>query len=280
MRLKTKKTLLYIFTALSAAVGISLGIWRMSIIQAHYDPYHGSFENGSGSLLRAFEYIVVLAALLMLVSLIFIRKTGVKESGRISSVAFIANALCGFTVLTLFILLFAFFSREIFENEGGSVNKIGMVIAIIMLVPMAAFFFAGASFTEKKRVLRASLSLSLPIFAVSYLIGSYFDSAYIFDDFNRIVCHISFCAMLVFFMALVRTELGKDAHIFLYVSSLMCIVALGAYILPMIVLAAFWEMGFSKGLLIETVQLAILVYAIYSAIHTVKSLCEQENVTE
>ncbi|MGN1095392.1 MAG: hypothetical protein ACI4QR_03285 [Eubacteriales bacterium] len=116
----------------------------------------------------------------------------------------------------------------------------------------------------------------IPLYSLVYLVASYFNKGYTYNDFNRVTCHISFIAIILFFLSEARLAIGKNSYAFHFVMSLICIICISAYILPLLFLSAFWEMSFSASLVFELSEIAVLIYAIYSASYALYSLKERE----
>ncbi|MGN1095648.1 MAG: hypothetical protein ACI4QR_04600, partial [Eubacteriales bacterium] len=79
MKIKTKNTVLALYTVAAIASGIALAVWRTVLIKRYYDPYHGSFEQGSGNIFKTYEYAVIAVCLVFLSALIFTRRISFRK---------------------------------------------------------------------------------------------------------------------------------------------------------------------------------------------------------
>ena len=141
-----------------------------------------------------------------------------------------------------------------------------------MMFFVSFYFFVSSSVVLANSKLRSPLSMSLPLYALFYLVASYFNNELMYNDFNRITSHISVIAMILLFLAQVRAEIGRPSYGFRFISSLMCIICISSHILPLIILAAFWQIDFSVSIIYEMAEIAVLLYAVYTAFKSVKCL--------
>lgn len=278
MHFKTKKTCIMLFSFLAIAVGAALTVWRTVLLKKYYDPYHESFENGSGVILEIFEYVLVFAMLIFLFSLLFTRGVEFPSFNHSSTLAIFVKVLCGFICMSVVMISVFGTRKELFASEtkdGVSlVYIIAMILAIISLFFVSLYFFVSSSVKFLSSPIKIYLSFSLPIFALLYLIASYFNKNFMYNDFNRITCHVSFIAIILFALSKVRLEIGRKSYAFHFVTSLLCIVSISSYIIPLVLLSAFWEINFSATTAFESVEIGLLIYAVYSAFYSASHLSE------
>lgn len=277
MSLKTKKTGLYLCAFFSIVIGTVLTVWRTFLLQNHYDPYHGSFENGSRDIFRAFEYILIFAALLSLISLIFTRGASFSSCEKPTTLSIFVKVLCGCIFFTVAILIAISLNKKLSFSSNTVIYKVFITLSIIMMFFVSFYFFVSSSVVLANSKLRSPLSMSLPLYALFYLVASYFNNELMYNDFNRITSHISVIAMILLFLAQVRAEIGRPSYGFSFLSSLICIICISSHILPLIILAAFWQIDFSVSIIYEMAEIAVLLYAVYTAFKSVKCLGEKDD---
>lgn len=274
MNIKNKKTILTLYTVAAIIIGASLAIWRTVLLKQTFDPYDGTFELGSGKTLLMFEYILLLASAIAATSCFFIKGTALKKASSSNSTALqYVYLACGIILATVGVITLFYYFGDIFAIKNNSgFTKIGTPIAFILLFFVAVYFFVSAKPKYEGQQFTTILSFAAPLFVIAYVIASYFNSDFVYNDFNRITCHLAFLAILLFSLSESNLLLNRPAYALRFVSSLLCIILIPTYIVPMTLLAAFWEISFTSTLLIETSQIAFLIYAIYSAISAITHL--------
>lgn len=274
MNIKNKKTILTLYTVIAMIAGASLAIWRTVLLKQTFDPYDGTFELGSGKTLLMFEYILLLASAVAATSFFFIKGTSFKRaSSKDSAAASYIYLACGLILATVALISLVYYFGDIFAIKNNSgFTKIGTPTAFILLLFAAVYFFVSAKPKYEEQSFKTVLSFAAPLFVIAYVIASYFNSDFVYNDFNRITCHLAFLAILLFSLSESNMLLNRPAFALRFISSLLCIILIPAYIVPMTLLASFWEVSFSSTLLFEFSQVAFLVYAVYSAIHAISHL--------
>lgn len=274
MNIKNKKTILTLYTVIAMIVGASLAIWRTVLLKQTFDPYDGTFELGSGKTLLMFEYILLLASAVVATSYFFMKGTSFKKlSSKESPAAQYIYLACGIILATVGLISLVYYFGDIFAIKNNSgFTKIGTPIAFILLFFVAVYFFVSSQPKYEDQSFKTILSFAAPLFVIAYVIASYFNSDFVYNDFNRITCHLAFLAILLFSLSESNLLLNRPAFALRFISSLLCIILIPTYIVPMTLLAAFWEVSFSSTLLFEASQIAFFVCAVYSAISTIYNL--------
>ncbi len=277
MNIKTKKNILAVYTAAAFALGIVFSVWRTILLKQNYDPYDGTFEIGSGDILQTFEYLLLLACLIMITAAFFAGNISFKRLNDSDSGASVyIGVSCGiiFTATAVFSLFYYFDDLFFKTRTNTAVTKICTILAFFLIFFVALYFFMFAMPGYNKKKIKTAFSLFLPLFALTCMISSYFNSDFTYNDFNRITCHISLLSILFFSLSEARLALGRPAYKFNFITSLVCIICIPSYILPVVVLSSFWEMNFTFTLLFEMSQIAFLIYAVASAVTSLKSMTE------
>jgi hypothetical protein len=119
---------------------------------------------------------------------------------------------------------------------------------------------------------RAYLSLSLPLFALSYLVAVYFNSDFIFYNSNRITCTVTCVFMMLFLLSEAKLAMGQESYAFHFATALAFIVAGSAYVIPMLALVFFWEINMSLTTMTELSFIGFIIYAAFSAANSVRTL--------
>ncbi|MBQ9745221.1 MAG: hypothetical protein IJW21_00160 [Clostridia bacterium] len=277
MNIKTKKTFLKIYLAAALAAGAGFAVWRTLLLKRFCNPSDMSFEDGALPTLRVFEYALLAACVLLATCVFFAGKTRFGLFGaRISTTSVTVCAVCGFMLATVGVLAFIYHSDTILDFSDKSVMgyRIFYLAALGSMFIGALYFLGRASIVLKNSSSLAALSLSLPIFCIAHLVASYFNSELPLLDFNRVTSEIAFIAVLMFVLTEASLSTGGKNYAWRFASSLICIVCVCAYIVPLLILVAFWEMRLSLSLLTEISLMGILLYALFAAFNAIRTLEE------
>ncbi len=282
MNITKKRSILTLYTILAFVIGIMLTVWRTVLLQNYYDPYDGTFDLGSGKIFITFEYLLLLSIVLISTAAFFSRKVSfVPFCKKYSTSSLALCVACGILLITVGLISLFAFSDELFFN--GQINtmatKLGTILSFILMFFVSAYFFTGAYPKYKDSNVKTALAFITPIFVICYLVASYFNSDFVYNDFNRITCHISILAILFFSLSEAKLVIGKDGYTFNFIMSLICIVCIPSYIFPLIMLAAFGELSFGFTLFFEIFHIAFFIYAVASAVSALRSLSEIKEKT-
>ena len=278
MALKTKKNIMTVYTVLAILAGLGLSVYRTILLKQHYDPYDASFEHGSREVFSVFEYMLLAVSLICLTAVFFAMGSKFQLfSARSSTTSISICAVCGVVPLAIVIFVLAFHHGEIFNfRSNGAIYRVLFISAIFLMLISSLYFLGCASTALAKSRAKASLSLALPLFGLTYLTATYLNEDLIFYDSNRITCILASIFIMLFFLAESKVATSGAGYAFHFAASLACIVAVSAYIIPILVLVAFWEISMSLPTVTELSFIGILIYAVFSAVNSIRTLEEGE----
>ncbi len=271
MLIKTKKAVLKVYAFLALAAGLGLAICRTVLLKNYYDPYKFTFEPGSGGTFRIFEYIVIFLSLLALTSIFFSKNMRFQIfSSRSSATSVAICTVCALLFLTIATVLMLFYDVLLVFDAPNLALAFLRLLAFFSMISVSGYFLScSAENASIKRIgknrSKATLSLSLPLFALFYLTYLYFDTTLMYHDTNRIMGQVAFISVLAFFLAEANIATGHKAYSWHFATSLVCIICVSAYILPILFLVAFWEMKVTEAFLTDFALIGVLLYAIFSA---------------
>lgn len=274
MSIKTKKKALFIYTVLSLIAGLAFTVYRTALLKQNYDPYSASFEHGAAGVFRTYEYALIAVALVLSTSIFFIKKIKLQLfSARYSTTSVSICAICGFIFAATAILLTVNYSDIIFNLYSNSLaHSVLYIIALVAMLLSALYFIGCASTRMQKSCAKPYLSLFPTIFCALYMGASYFDTDYLFYDFNHITSQIAFMAMMLFMLAEANLATDQNAYRLYFAMSLVCIVCVSAHVIPLLLLVSFWEIKATIPITTELASIGILIYAILSAFNAVRTL--------
>ncbi len=277
MNITKKKPILILYTVLAFAVAAMLTVWRTMLLRQYYDPYDGTFDVGSGKIFVTFEYLLLLAVIVLATSAFFAKKISFSPIGKKYSTSSLAVCVaCGILLVSIgLISLFAFSDKLFFLNASNTLaTKIGTILSFVFIFFVGGYFFTCASSRYKGSNIKTVLAFLITVFTICCIISSYFNVDFVYNDFNRITSHISVLSILFFSLSEAKLLIGKDGYTFNFITSLISIVCISSYIFPLIMLAGFGEVNFDFILFFESYQIVFLIYAVASAIFALRSLCD------
>ncbi len=282
MLMKTKKAVLKAYAFLALAAGLGLAICRTVLLKNYYDPYKFTFEQGSGGTFRIFEYIVIFLSLLALTSIFFSKNMQFQIfSARSSATSVAICTVCALLFLTIAIVLMLFYDVLLVFDAPNLALALLRLVAFFLMLSVAGYFLscsadnASMKLSGKSRS-KSALSLSLPLFAIFYLTYLYFDTTLMYHNTNKIMGQVAFISVLAFFLAEANIATGHKAYRWYFAASLVCIICVSAYILPILFLVAFWEMQITEAFLTDFALIGVLLYAIFSAFCAARTMEMEE----
>ena len=274
MSIKTKKTALWVYTVLSLIAGLAFTVYRTVLLKQNYDPYTESFEHGAAGIFRTYEYALIAVSLILATSVFFIKKDKVQLfSARYSTTSVSVCAVCGFIFAATAILIAVNHSDSIFNFYSNSPAHNVLYIMALFAMLISAFYFIGcASTMMQKSCAKPYLSLFPTLFCALYMGASYFDSEYLFYDFNHVTSQIAFMSMMLFLLSEANLATSQNAYGLHFAMSLACIVCVSAHIIPLLLLVSFWEINLTISITTELVSIGVLIYAMLSAFNAIRTL--------
>lgn len=252
----------------SIVSGIALAVWRIVLLVRYYDPYNGGFAKAAEVQMRALGYVTLAVIILMAASYFFIRKTAFEPfSASSNQVSVFSSSLCGFVFLAVCILLLIYYTPAIFKANGSPFYKILQILSLIFLPFSAVYFIFSASVNRSESKVKKAFSFFPAIWALCYMAASYMNPAYQYTDPNRILCNISLAALLLFFLYETRNTVSKPQNPVRFAVSLVAMVCVLVYMLPLFTLTAFWEIPMTAETLFEAVECGVVFY-IFSVLYT------------
>lgn len=277
MNFKTKKTILKIYLFLSVIATIAFSVWRILLLKEYCNPYDMSFQDGALPALKAFEYALLAVCALLSSCIFFAKKIKFGHFGaRISTTSVSICAISGFALAAVGILSLIYYADIIFDfsDDALLLYRIFQIATLALMFLTALYFLGRASVSLKNSPSIATLSLLFPCFCIAYLACSYFNSELPLLDFNRVTSQISFIAVLMFALSEARLATDQGSYPFRFAASIVCVVCASAYIIPLLALVAFWEIGMSLTLMMEISLACILIYAVFAAFNAVRTMKE------
>lgn len=264
-----KRNLMIVYTVAATVSGIALSIWRTLILYRHYDPYNSEFSSDADRQLIILSYVALAVILLMLTSYFFLKREQFEIfSASSNQVSIFSSSLCGFIFAAAGILIAIYFGKNIFRPERqGWFFHLMILIAFFSLFAAAAYFIFSASVEHSRPGIKKALSFFPTLWALSYLSASYINADYLFNDPNRILCNVSLCALLIFFLFETKNTVSTPQNPARFAFSLVALICVLLYMLPTFVLTAFWEIPLTYTTLFEVIECGAVFY-IFATLYT------------
>ena len=264
----SKKKIMIAYMSFSIAAGLALAICRIVLLYQFYDPYTGEFSKEAGSFIEILGYGMLIVLLIMFTSYFWLRKEKFERfSASSNQVSVFSSAFCGFIFVFVGICLVIYYAGTIFQASGGWFFKLAQIISFFSLFAAAAYFIFSASVGHGESVIKKSLSFFPALWALSYLVASYIHPDYLYNDPNRIFCNVSLIALLLFFLFETRNTVSSPQNPLRFAFSLIAMVCVLVYIIPLFTLTAFWEIPMTSESLFEAVECGAVFY-IFAVLYT------------
>ncbi len=268
------KKIMSAYFASSILLGLGFAIWRIALMLQYYDPYNNEYSIDAKTALQTFGYVLLAALLAMATSYFFLRKQEFSPfSASTHQLSVFASALLGFIFVAIGFLILLYYSNELFGQNSSAFFKGLRIVSFILLFFSAAYFILSAAASRISQKAKTICAFFPTLFTLSLLIVSYINPDHHYTDFNHNLCNLSICALLLFFLHETRASVAGKSTPIRFVFSLVALVFLLAYILPIFVLMAFWELPTGIDVLFEAVECGAVFYIVsvlYSMIHAVK----------
>ena len=266
--LLTQKKIMTAYLTAAAVAGIGLAVWRIAIMLRYYDPYNGEFSHSAGAELRTFGYVALGLVLLMATSYFFIRKSEfVPFSASSNQFSVFSSSLYGFVFAAVGIMLVIYYAKILFGAQSGTFFRVIQILSFLLLFVSAAYFIFSASVGRSESPAKKALSFCPALWALCYLVTSYINPDYNFNDPNRVLCNVSLAALALFLLYETRNTVARPQNPARFAISLVAAVCVLAYILPLFCLTAFWEVPMAPSTLFEAVECGAVFY-IFAVLYT------------
>lgn len=272
----SKKKIMIAYMSLSIAAGLALAICRTVILYRYYDPYNGEFSREADLYIQLLGYGMLAVVLILFTSYFWIRREKFEQfSASSNQVSVFSSSLCGFIFAAVGILVLIYYAGTIFQTGGGWFFKAAQWISFFSLFGAAAYFIFSASVGYGESKIKKALSFFPALWALSYLAASYIHPDYLYNDPNRIFCNVSIAALLLFFLFETRNTVSSAQNPARFAFSLIAMVCVLVYMLPLFTLTAFWEISLTPESLFEAVECGAVFY-IFAVLYTMISAIKKE----
>ena len=276
--LRTKKILLGYFFA-SILSGLGFATWRTILMLRHYDPYTKEYAIEAKAPLQIYGYTLFIAVLLLLTAAFFFIRSGfLRRKYEFSEISVsnhqsttFTSSLLGFLFIAVFVFLTLSVVTMLLPSQY-TIFRYTQLISFILLPVVGVYFILKA--TEANRFVTAKkvLSLAPPVWCLLFMITSYINPIYSYKDFNHILCTVSLCALLCYFLYEAKSVITKKQNIAHFIFSLIAIVLCMAYILPNFILLAYWELTPELHFIFEAVEIGAIIYMASVSLLLISSL--------
>ncbi len=268
----------YILTAyFTAAVlsGLGLAVWRMLLILRYYDPYLGEYALEANGSLKILGYVTCAVIILLASAAVILRKTEFSPIVASSSqTAVFASSFAGFMFFAVAIMLLIYHRESIFAESAHAFFKILQTLSLFTMFFASAYFLLNSSAEPNGTKMKTALSFFPTIWTLLYLITSYANPEFIYNDPDRLFCNVSLIAILLFCLYETRRNAVTPLNHVHFTFGVIAIVCALVYIVPTFLLTAFWEIELTVTTFFEATELGILFYIaalLYVMIKSVKT---------
>ena len=250
-----KNKIKYLYLGITLLIGVITGIIMFTLQNAHYD-----FESFSFNVVKT-QLIPLKIIIGVFVTFLFIRPVVTKETNAVKDPSTI-NIVTSVLFFISFILLIV---GAIGESKSTYFTVCAVLCTVFTL--LSGLYFLSAF---KSSETSYYLSASLPLWAVSSLAVSYFNSDYTYTDFSRLTLNLAYAMIIVFSLtevrALIDIKYERMRLIFGHLSLYLGTVA----ILPRVMFIIIGKSRFNFSTAAEVAMLGALIFIFYSLLPTKK----------
>ena len=248
-----------------------------------YDPYTKDYVPEATSALKTFGYVTFFMLLLLATAAFFFVRIkfigGEYEFAEFSaserqSTTF-TSSLFGFVFLAVGIFLSLSLPSMLMPTQY-TIYKYTQIASYVLMFFVAAYFIISAMDSPRLEKAKRILSFFPPIWGVAFLLMSYTNPLYIYNDFNRMICTASVGVLTFFFLYETKASALKKTTPVYFVFSLLATMLCMVYILPNFILFAYWELTSELHFIFEIVELGAICYIPSVSFALVSSLKKRE----
>ena len=281
MKLKHNKKPFIIALCAASVLSAAATVWRTLVIRNHYDPYAQIFDSAANGANTALTLIIFAFAAAMIAFAVVTRKTPLKNARESSGVLHVgSSALMGILFITSSAVaaITITHSGELFSAAGrqNAIYKICVVTAIALGIMCGFYFLAGAAQKKSSRKMRKYLSVILPVWSIAFMFASYFDANFLYSDVNRHFANIAAASVVLLMITETRTHAAYSTSPTRFAAALAALLACSTYCIPTLILTAFWALPISGIVILETVEIAVIPYAVSAAVDFIKDIDEKK----
>lgn len=259
-----KKNHLIAYIVFAFGAGIAFAVWRTVLLYRWFDPYLGEYAEDAARSLKGLGFAIFGVAVLLFTSYLLTRKTAFapySPSGNQLSV--VASAFLGSVFLAVALLDLLYYAKDLGFGSGiRAFDRVTLLLSFLCLIPSAAYFIASASVERAGKRSCKILSFFPALWALFYAVSSYANPNYQYQDANRILCNVSLWAILLFFLFETRNTVSEPLTALRFPIALIALMCSIAYVIPLLITTAFWEVDFCEETLFEAIECGAILYLI------------------
>jgi len=244
-----KNKVKYLYLGITLLIGVITSIIMFVLQNAYYDFESYSFNVVKTQLLPLKIIIGVFVAFLFIRHIVTGETVNVKGQSK-------ANIVASVLYFVSFILLIV----GVIGESKSTYFTVCAILCIAFTLLSALYYLSSFNSSESSYY----LSAALPLWAVSSLAVSYFNSDYTYTDFSRLILNLAYAAIIVFSLtevrALIDIKYERMRSIFGHLSLYLGSVA----ILPRVAFIMMGKSSFNFSTAAEVAMLGAWVYIFYS----------------
>ncbi len=259
--MKSTKRLLLPLILTTLTVGPVFAVLRILLMTNYYDTEEKLYKFGT-DLPEIFLTVLALTFLIIGVCALFIKTNNFNTVLPEANIPItFSGAFCGFLFISSTVLQGVYFAPAVFSHDKGAFK----ILFVLMLVfgLMSSLYFFKVSATSKLNFLDIKyLSFCPMLWAIFYLIFTYFDESVIINNPERELVHLAAITSMLFFTAESRYHLGIAKPKIYFSIAMISAVAIFAISVPNVILTASGTLGFTTHTIYSFCQIGILLYII------------------
>ena len=263
-------------SAFAVLASLSLMIYRVIFMEKYFNPYSLEYDLAAKKDINIFGWVLFASVIAVLVASFFIREKGPEKRGETTGNLFsvFCCALCGASFIIAPIIAVMYYKRDVFslfyrviksDKTASPLYGAAMLLCVVLMLFAGVYFLFSASVALNKRRSKNNMALLLPLWGIFFVCVSYFDPDYIHSDYNRVLANMAAVACMILMLLEARLAIKRPMNILYFFFSLLTVMLIIVYVVPTLILYAFWEPSLTVINVLEIYEIGIAFFALSSA---------------
>ncbi len=259
--MKSTKKLLLPLIITSLITGPVFAILRVLLMTNFYDTEEKLYKYGT-DLPDIFIGVLALTFAILGVCALFVKPNKFNSALPPANIPItFSGAFCGFLFISSTVLQIFYFSADVFDSKKIA-YKILFSLMLVFGLLSSLYFFKISATSSLHFFSMKYLSLCPILWAIFYLVFTYFDESVIINNPERELVHLAAIASLLYFTAESRYHLGIAKPRIYFSISMISVIAIFAISVPNVLLTANGILDFNTHTIYSFCQIGILLYII------------------
>lgn len=267
-----KLSLIYLLTACVGALG--LAAFRTVIIMNEFDKEIMSYPELGNARYSLFGWILLVFSLLLVAFYFVLKKTTITadENRNLTLPDIFSGIFCGSMLIFALLVAIVIFGRTLYSKEQNAFYNVAMVLTLLLTAGAGLYFLMSSTSKYKDKKATTALSFFPSATALVYMITSYFNGDYPYNNPDRIMCNIAYGIMAISFLFIIRNRIGMTSRIFEFIIKSLSVAFGIIFYLPYIIASFGGVLTFTMSSVYEISFIGLIVYNAFSLVKLYKGI--------